>query len=52
MLKYRSKAHGDFASNLAMMLTKATGMPRALAEKITELVADKPGLWRLKFALF
>jgi arginyl-tRNA synthetase len=47
----RDKAHGDFASNLAMMLTKATGMPpRALAEKIIELVADKPGVVKVEIA--
>ncbi|WP_373019325.1 arginine--tRNA ligase [Thiomicrorhabdus sp.] len=35
----RDKAHGDLATNLAMMLTKAAGMPpRALAEKVVELI--------------
>lgn len=47
----RDKAHGDFASNLAMMLTKAAGMPpRVLAEKIIELVADKPGVVKVEIA--
>ncbi len=47
----RDKAHGDFASNLAMMLTKATGMPpRDLAEKIIELVADKPAVVKVEIA--
>ncbi|MDG6774479.1 arginine--tRNA ligase [Thiomicrorhabdus sp. ZW0627] len=35
----RDKSHGDLATNLAMMLTKAAGMPpRALAEKVVELI--------------
>ncbi|WP_019557204.1 arginine--tRNA ligase [Thiomicrorhabdus arctica] len=47
----RDKAHGDFATNLAMMLTKAAGMPpRALAEKIVELVADKPAVVKVEIA--
>lgn len=47
----RDKAHGDFATNLAMMLTKAAGMPpRALAEKIIELVADKPAVVKVEIA--
>lgn len=39
----RDKAHGDFASNIAMMLAKPAGMkPRDLAEKIlTALPADE-----------
>ncbi len=47
----RDKAHGDFATNLAMMLTKAAGMPpRALAEKIVELVADEPAVVKVEIA--
>jgi len=47
----RDKAHGDFATNLAMMLTKAAGMPpRALAEKIVELVADEPVVEKVEIA--
>lgn len=35
----RDKAHGDLATNLAMMLTKAAGMPpRALAEKMVAVI--------------
>jgi len=35
----RDKSHGDFATNLAMMLSKSAGMPpRALAEKIVALI--------------
>lgn len=39
----RDKAHGDFASNIAMMLAKPTGMkPRDLAEKLmAALPADE-----------
>lgn len=37
----RDKAHGDFATNLAMMLTKMAGMPpRDLAQKIIDLLQD------------
>ncbi len=47
----RDKAHGDFATNLAMMLTKAAGMPpRVLAEKIVALVADDPIVERVEIA--
>ena len=47
----RDKAHGDFATNLAMMLTKAAGMPpRALAEKIVELVIDEPAVIKVEIA--
>jgi arginyl-tRNA synthetase len=47
----RDKAHGDFATNLAMMLTKAAGMPpRALAEKIVALVADEPVIEKVEIA--
>lgn len=35
----RDKSHGDFATNLAMMLSKSAGMPpRALAEKMVALI--------------
>jgi arginyl-tRNA synthetase len=47
----RDKAHGDFATNLAMMLTKAAGMPpRVLAEKIVELVADAAVIEKVEIA--
>ncbi len=47
----RDKAHGDFATNLAMMLTKAAGMPpRALAEKIVALVADEAVIEKVEIA--
>ncbi|WP_319380369.1 arginine--tRNA ligase [Thiomicrorhabdus sp.] len=37
----RDKSHGDFATNLAMMLTKAAGVPpRELAQKIVSLIAE------------
>lgn len=38
----RDKAHGDFATNLAMMLTKMAGMPpRDLAQKIIEMLQEQ-----------
>ncbi len=47
----RDKTHGDFATNLAMMLTKAAGLPpRALAEKIVELVVDEPLIEKVEIA--
>ena len=47
----RDKTHGDFATNLAMMLTKAAGMPpRALAEKIVALVANDPVVEKVEIA--
>lgn len=47
----RDKAHGDFATNLAMMLTKAAGLPpRVLAEKIVELVVDEPLIEKVEIA--
>ncbi|BBP44881.1 arginine--tRNA ligase [Thiosulfatimonas sediminis] len=47
----RDKAHGDFASNLAMMLTKQAGMPpRDLAQKIIELLQDNPIIDKVEIA--
>ncbi len=47
----RDKTHGDFATNLAMMLTKAAGLPpRTLAEKIVALVADEPLIEKVEIA--
>lgn len=47
----RDKVHGDFATNLAMMLTKAAGLPpRVLAEKIVELVVDEPLIEKVEIA--
>ena len=47
----RDKSHGDFATNLAMMLTKAAGMPpRALAEKIVELISTESVIERVEIA--
>lgn len=47
----RDKAHGDFATNLAMMLTKEAGIPpRVLAEKIVDLVADEPAIVKVDIA--
>jgi arginyl-tRNA synthetase len=47
----RDKSHGDFATNLAMMLTKQAGMPpRDLAKKIVELLADEPVIEKIEIA--
>lgn len=47
----RDKAHGDFATNLAMMLTKAAGIPpRELAEKIVSLVATESVIEKVEIA--
>ncbi|GKT12808.1 MAG: arginyl-tRNA synthetase [Thiomicrorhabdus sp.] len=47
----RDKSHGDFATNLAMMLTKAAGMPpRILAEKIVELVSEEAVIEKVEIA--
>ncbi|BCN92458.1 arginine--tRNA ligase [Thiomicrorhabdus immobilis] len=47
----RDKSHGDFATNLAMMMTKQAGMPpRELAQKIVELVADAAVVQKVEIA--
>ncbi|WP_028487356.1 arginine--tRNA ligase [Thiomicrorhabdus chilensis] len=50
----RDKAHGDLATNLAMMLTKSAGLPpRALAEKIVALIeamADQKSVEKVEIA--
>lgn len=47
----RDKSHGDFATNLAMMMTKQAGMPpRDLAQKIVELVAEAPIVQKVEIA--
>lgn len=47
----RDKAHGDFATNLAMMLTKAAGMPpRELAELIIENLAKEAVIEKVEIA--
>ena len=47
----RDKSHGDFATNLAMMLTKQAGMPpRELAQKIVELLADQALVEKVEIA--
>ncbi|VAW47750.1 Arginyl-tRNA synthetase [hydrothermal vent metagenome] len=47
----RDKTHGDFATNLAMILTKAAGIPpRALAEKIVALVVNDPVVEKVEIA--
>lgn len=47
----RDKSHGDFATNLAMMLTKLAGMPpRALADKIVPLVESSDLVTKVEIA--
>ncbi|MBN2647872.1 MAG: arginine--tRNA ligase [Thiotrichales bacterium] len=47
----RDKAHGDFATNLAMMLTKQAGMPpRQLAEKIIQTLGSQPLIEKVEIA--
>ncbi len=47
----RDAAHGDFASNAAMMFSKKAGMkPRDLAEKIIENIADTEWLQEISIA--
>lgn len=47
----RDKSHGDFATNLAMMLTKQAGMPpRDLAQKIIDLIEDQPVVEKVEIA--
>jgi len=47
----RDKSHGDFATNLAMMLAKAAGMPpRVLAEKIVSYIPLAEGIEKVEIA--
>ncbi|MDO6460864.1 arginine--tRNA ligase [Granulosicoccaceae sp. 1_MG-2023] len=47
----RDKAHGDFASNIAMMCAKAAGMkPRDLAEKVVAALPPSDGLAKTEIA--
>ena len=47
----RDTRHGDFASNLAMMLAKpAKTNPRQLAEKIIELLPTDPAIFKVEIA--
>ena len=47
----RDKSHGDFATNLAMMLTKQAGMPpRELAQKIIDLLGDNAIVQKVEIA--
>lgn len=47
----RDKSHGDFATNLAMMLTKQAGMPpRELAQKIIDLLGDVAVIEKVEIA--
>ena len=47
----RDKAHGDFATNLAMKSSKAAGMkPRELAERIVAALPDNPVITQTEIA--
>ena len=47
----RDKTHGDFASNIAMMLAKPAGMkPRDLAEKIIQALPADPQISKAEIA--
>ncbi|MCQ4286816.1 arginine--tRNA ligase [Pseudomonas stutzeri] len=47
----RDKTHGDFASNIAMMLAKPAGMkPRDLAQKLIEALPADPGVSKVEIA--
>ncbi|MCK1787374.1 arginine--tRNA ligase, partial [Pseudomonas sp. TNT11] len=47
----RDKTHGDFASNIAMMLAKPAGMkPRDLAEKIIAALPADPQVSKAEIA--
>ena len=47
----RDKTHGDFASNIAMMLAKPAGMkPRDLAQKLIEALPADPSVSKIEIA--
>lgn len=47
----RDKSHGDFATNLAMMLGKSAGLkPRDLAQKIVDVFPGAAGITKLEIA--
>jgi arginyl-tRNA synthetase len=47
----RDKSHGDFATNLAMMLGKSAGLkPRDLAQKIIDVFPETASITRLEIA--
>ena len=47
----RDKSHGDFASNIAMMLAKPAGMkPRDLAQKLIDAVPADSGISKVEIA--
>ncbi|WP_312570551.1 arginine--tRNA ligase [Stutzerimonas balearica] len=47
----RDKSHGDFASNIAMMLAKPAGMkPRDLAQKLIEALPVDAGISKVEIA--
>ena len=47
----RDKTHGDFASNIAMMLAKPAGMkPRDLAQKLIDALPEDPSISKVEIA--
>ncbi|HCL74678.1 MAG TPA: arginine--tRNA ligase, partial [Pseudomonas sp.] len=47
----RDKSHGDFASNIAMMLAKPAGMkPRDLAQKLIEALPQDAQVSKVEIA--
>ena len=47
----KDPAHGDLATNAAMVLAKPAGVaPRALAERIVPLIASDPGIEKVEIA--
>ncbi len=47
----RDKAHGDFASNIAMMLAKPAGLkPRELAQQLIEAMPSDPSVSQVQIA--
>ena len=47
----RDKSHGDFASNVAMMLAKPAGMkPRDLAQKLIDALPADPSVSKVEIA--
>ncbi len=51
IVRGKNKEHGDFASNIAMMLAKsANTTPRELAEKILKHIVDDPSINKIEIA--
>ena len=51
IIRARDRAHGDYATNIALMLAKAAGRPpRALAEAIVARLPEVPGVREIQIA--